>query len=687
MQSYGYTSTDEIETEVKTITSFPVMAEVARRFGAIAEVDSNEAIRVDPKLLSVVNNITTMVTPERSEFTNIVTINTMGYDPVEARDLAQIVAETYKDFRRVEVNKRIDNSIEYLKQKLVENEKAMAVAKAALKQFSADNDSLMPYYTNNAISQDMMNLYRNENDLTPREHSIEAMIAQVGKNGILDDSAISGAFAEKEGVIFRDNYSQLLKLYSERDDLKRYYTDEHPEVRTVNNKIESTKKTLLDQLKGTLNLINSQKQGFKMVGKNLRQQLQDVNNKKEELQKMQTDIDLLRNQYIDYMSQLQAVQIKKSENIDEITIITPAVIEPKPVNSPASTTSVTFIGLLLGLILGLVFGFVFEALDTSIGTIEDVEAYLGVPVVGIIPQIEMSYLKDKYGPGRYSSESAASDAASPETNDDQIRLVIKYAPKSTLAESYRALRTNIQFISFEREVKVLMFSSSSPREGKTTTIVNLALTMAQSGNRVLLVDGDMRKPKLNQIFGLDRERGLSEIILGNFKWRDCVKTVTDIITGELGMSDIVLTPGIDNLHIITCGAIPPNPSELLNSDVMDEFIHEVRNDYDMVLFDCTPVLPTTDPAVLGRKVDGVVLVYAVGKVSRGSLKRAKSQLDTVKAHLVGIVLNGMRADNTADYPEYKYNEAYYGLEEQEEIPKNNVEKIKKLMGGFISRFS
>jgi len=210
--------------------------------------------------------------------------------------------------------------------------------------------------------------------------------------------------------------------------------------------------------------------------------------------------------------------------------------------------------------------------------------------------------------------------------------------------------------------------------------------MAQSGNRVLLIDADMRKPRLNQIFGLDRERGLSEIILGNHRWRDSVKTVTDIITGEYGMTDIVLTPGIDNLHIITCGAIPPNPSELLNSNMMDEFIGEARKEYDMILFDCTPILPATDPAVLGRKVDGSVLVYAVGKVSRGSLKRAKAQMDTVKARIVGVILNGMRGDNSGDYPEYKYNEAYYGIEE-ESASTSKADKVKKALSGFISRFS
>jgi len=683
MSSYGYTSTDEIETEVKTITSFPVMAEAARRINAVNPADDNETIRKDPDILSVVNTLTDMVEAERFEYTNIITIHASGFNPVEARDLAQLVAETYKDIRRDEVNKRIDNTIEYLKNQLEENEIDMDNAKTRLQQYSADHDALLPYYANNTISEDLQDVNRRMNDFVAREHSIGTMIDHVGKAGSIDDSVISSAFAEEEGIVFRDNYSELLRNYSKRDELIQYFTEEHPEVKAVTSRIEHTKKLLLDQLIGTLNLIQIQKEGLKLVTDNLRKQLLDVNSKKDDLQRLELDIDVLEEQYIEYKSRLQAVQIKKSENIDEVTIIKPAVVDPLPVNIGASAFSVTFIGLLLGLILGLVFGFVYEALDTSIGTIEDVETYLGIPVIGLIPQIELHELKD-----RYSIEKKYKGFESDhEMSEEHARLVIKHAPKSTLAESYRALRTNIQFISFEREAKVLMFTSSSPREGKTTTLVNLALTMAQSGNRVLLIDGDMRKPKLNRIFGLDRERGLSEIILGSHRWRDCTRTVTDIITGELGMSDIVLTPGIDNLHIITCGEIPPNPSELLSSKSMDDFLREAREEYDIILIDCTPVLPATDPAVLGRKVDGVVLVYAVGKISRGSLKRAKVQMDNVKAHVVGVVLNGMRSDQGIDYPDYKYNEYYYHLDEEEEEPQGGMGKIKKRLGNLLSRQS
>ena len=694
MRSFGMGGgSDDVDTDVITITSFKVMAEVARRFDEdVPESASDDDIQKDPDLTSRVNYLTSLITAERSEFTNVVVISTMSYDPEDARDLAQYTALTYQDYRKNENNKQVDKTIEFLEDEIKKNNEKIAASKISLNAFITENDSLMPYFAGEIILGELAANYRQQNAIEARELPLKSMIKLIKEKGTIDDSSISSVFADQEGSVFRNNYSKLLLNMEQRKKLLELFTPEHPEVKTLDNRIESTRQTLLDQLIGSRNHLENQKQALADVAKNLRNTNLKVNTKSDELELLQAEATGLTLKAEELYQQYSAVQLKKSENVEEVSIITPAIVNETPVNKAASTTTVTFVGIFLGLVIGLVFGFVFEALDTSIGTIEDVEEYLGLPVIGLIPQMELSQLKDRYSSYKSDTKSKKAKDQEDDTIDDEIssvhaRLVIKYAPKSPLAESYRALRTNIQFISFEKEAKVLMFSSSSPGEGKTTTIVNLALTMAQSGNRVLLIDSDMRKPRLNQIFGLEKERGLSEVILGNFPWRECVKTVTDIITGELGMTDIVLTPGIDNLHIMTCGTIPPNPSELLNSEAMDEFLSEARNEYDMILFDCTPILPTTDPAVLGRKVDGSVLVYAVGRVSRGSLKRAKAQLDNVKARLVGVILNGMRADSSADYPEYKYSEAYYGVEEGDQLPETKAEKIKNALGGFLGKLS
>ncbi|MHB9027739.1 MAG: polysaccharide biosynthesis tyrosine autokinase [Candidatus Latescibacterota bacterium] len=675
---YQYSNTDEIATEVKTITSFAVMAETARRIGVIPDSLSDMSIKSNPELIAQVNNLAAMVQPERYDYTNIITIATFAYDPLRARDLAQLTAEAYRDNRRIELSRQIDNSINFIRDQVETIEDSIRIVREEFRKVSEKHQIISPYAGSDDIGSQIQQLNQRRNEATARLSAIQISMDVLGKEGIVENALLVSAFAEGEGTLFRERYNELLSLYEQRTDFLRYLTAEHPNVKGVNEKITTTIHLLQSQLEGNLRILKMQQGEVEKNLAELRGKFSEAGEQKQVLEHLDIRMRDLGAMYTEYVRQMQALQIKKSEKIDEITITKPAVVNRTPVNTSHSVYAVAVIGIFLGLVIGLIFAFVFEAFDTSIGTIEDVEGYLGVPVIGLIPQIGMQELKD---------DIAFSRKDNPENKDkildEHARLVIHYAPRSPLAESYRSLRTNIQFLSFEREAKVLLFSSSSPREGKTTTIVNLALTMAQSGNRVLLVDADMRKPKVDRIFGLDRDRGLSEIILGNHDWRSCIKTVTDIITGEHGLTDIILTPGIDNLHIITCGAIPPNPSELLNSDSMDRFMSETRAEYDMVLFDCSPVLPATDTAVLGRKVDGVVFVYAFGRVPRGSLKRAKAQLETVKVRVIGVVLNGIRNEASVDFQDYKYKKYYYTTEAVDEA--GPLQKLKKAVEGMFTR--
>ncbi len=676
---YRYNNTDEIATEVKTITSFAVMAETARRVGVVPDSLSDADIKSDPERISAVNSLATMIQPERYEYTNIITISAFAYDSVRARDLAQTTAEAYRDNRRTELNRQIDNSISFIQNQVADIEDSLHIIRDTLQSITTSSRTRTPYLESSGIGIQIEQMAVRRGEMDQRMNSLQLMIDILQKEGVIENALPLSAFADGEGSLFRQRYDELLTLYGERTDLMRYLTEEHPRVKLVNTKIASTMHLLQSQLDGNLRILKTQRANLDRNIQDLRDRFAETEEQRQIIDRLNTRMNDLQTIYSEYIRQMQSLQIRRSEKIDEVTITKPAVVSRIPVNTSHSASAMALIGVFVGMLIGLIFAFVFEAFDTSIGTIEDVESHLGVPVIGLIPQIGMQELRHDISASHHEIQDNRHKQL-----DDNARLVIHYAPKSPLAESYRSLRTNIQFLSFEREATVLLFSSSSPKEGKTTTIVNLALTMAQSGNRVLLVDADMRKPKVDRIFGLNRDRGLSEIILGNHDWRSCVKTVTDIITGELGLTDMILTPGIDNLHIITCGSIPPNPSELLNSESMDQFVRETRKEYDMVLFDCSPVLPATDTAVLGRKTDGVVFVYAFGKVPRGSLKRAKAQLETVKVRVIGVVLNGIHNEASVDFQDYKYRKYYYSVEdEQQDV--SSLGRLKKAMGDLIAR--
>jgi tyrosine-protein kinase Etk/Wzc len=299
----------------------------------------------------------------------------------------------------------------------------------------------------------------------------------------------------------------------------------------------------------------------------------------------------------------------------------------------------------MGLIVGVVLAFLVEVFDTSMGTIEDVEELLKVPVLGVIPQLGNETKKKGL---RERSETARGRARD---------LVTHYEPKSQAAEAFRALRTNLQFLRLQSKGKLFLITSSFVQEGKTLNVVNLALSMAQAGNKVLLVDADLRKPNVHRVFGLSREPGVTDYVLGNYHWREIIGNISDIMLGEFEIEDILKTPGMDNLHFVPAGTKPPNPTEILSSERFREFLKDARQVYDFIFVDAPPILPVADATEIAPLMDGVFLVYTVGKIGRGVLKRAKSNLDNVDAKVLGVVLNNVKPEAGPDY--FRYHSHYY----------------------------
>jgi len=217
------------------------------------------------------------------------------------------------------------------------------------------------------------------------------------------------------------------------------------------------------------------------------------------------------------------------------------------------------------------------------------------------------------------------------------KLVTYADPKSPVAEAYRILRTNIQFSSTDRKLKVILVTSSGPSEGKSTTAANMAITMAESNLKVLLIDCDFRKPSIHRAFGLVNMKG-----------------VTNILVEGIEYSKLTNVTEVDNLEVITSGPKPPNPSELLGSRKMKEFLDLVRENYDMVIIDTPPVLPVTDAAVLCQYVDGVVLVAGYGLATFDAVMQARASLEKVNARILGVVLNGVPTDRRGGYYYYYY---------------------------------
>ncbi|MFV9506249.1 MAG: CpsD/CapB family tyrosine-protein kinase [Oscillochloridaceae bacterium umkhey_bin13] len=221
----------------------------------------------------------------------------------------------------------------------------------------------------------------------------------------------------------------------------------------------------------------------------------------------------------------------------------------------------------------------------------------------------------------------STNGTSPETT-----LITLRDPASAAAEAYRTLRTNILFSSLDRPLHTLLVTSTAPNEGKSTTLANLAVTMAQAEQRVLMVDCDLRRPSLHTIFGVSNERGLTSAVLAQ---------------GDEALP--IQEAGVPGLRILTSGPLPPRPADLLGSRRMAALIERMRGEADIVLFDTPPAVAVTDAAALAPRVDGVLLVLHAGQTRRDRAREARLLLEKVKANIVGVVLNGAKSEHGYNY--------------------------------------
>lgn len=392
--------------------------------------------------------------------------------------------------------------------------------------------------------------------------------------------------------------------------------------------------------------------------KETQEQLKKLPAAEVEFARLNRDVAVNEKLYTMLREKFEESRINEAQQTADASIVNPA-IEPKvPVRPNKKFTLI--VGSVVGIMLSFILAFITENLDTSINTIEDVENALKVPVLAVIPSVKSEER------GTHGWRKKQAPAKSKAEENLSVGLIVHLKPLSQMAESFRILRTNLKLTEGK---KTLLFTSAGPREGKSTILMGLAITLSQMGMKTLVVDTDLRRPSLNKLVGIERDIGVNDLISGEVKLEDCIKGLIEIMAGRLGFDDTVRNPGLDNLHIITSGHISVNPSELLSSKKMLPFIEEAKSKFDVVLFDSPPVLSITDAAIIAPKLDGVVLVYEMGRTARSALLRAKVQLETVGAKVLGVVLNHISPETYLDtgyYPYYyHYKYKYYRAEDKE----------------------
>ncbi|HIP07643.1 MAG TPA: hypothetical protein EYG66_07260 [Mariprofundaceae bacterium] len=649
----------DVKTQLAIIESYAVMERVAQRLGIISDELSSEEIRSNPDYVDEVLSLKDNINVYQDEESGLIQIIATSTRPLFAKNLAQAVADEFKAFNVEDKNRRVFEAKKFIQQQLIIVRERLKKAEEDIGKYRRAHNLTIansdPQIIGKLIS-DLEVEYRQQiarlNDL---RFAIKPLRQRIN-HGSWDYQAVT--VSGKVSDYFALLNQRLVEMALKRTELMSNYTDAHPQIQELRDQAQDILSSMVGELEKQIQLTQRRIKSVQKNIENTKVRFEGVPEQALEIQRMQRTVrinvelfDLLEKKY-------QEVLIKEAEKVQAVSLVRPAMLSTYRIN-PVNPAQSAIAGLILGLVLGLIIALILETMDSSVGTIEEVESYLGTPVVGFVPQLEHDEAIDLFK-GIDELEISGHQL------ERQIRLISHFSPPSTASEAYRSLRTNLLF-SQTGDHKVILITSSTVKEGKSTIAANLAVVLAQQGARILLIDADMRKPMQHHTFGIKRDPGLSECLLGQHHWQDAVKRFSDVMLGDMGIDQALLTPGLDQLEVLTCGIVSANPPDLLAAPAMDTILKEVREEYDMVIIDMPPLLHTTDATILASKVDGVLLVYHIGSVVRGALKRVQTNIESVGGKVIGIVLNGVRGELSPDYATYKMNRYYaysYGSDEQ-----------------------
>ncbi len=335
------------------------------------------------------------------------------------------------------------------------------------------------------------------------------------------------------------------------------------------------------------------------------------------------------------LERTKETDLSKLMRVNNVRVLDEALLPADPIR-PKVPMNIA-IGAVAGLVLGLLLANVLIQSDRTMRSEDDVIDDLRSTFLGLLPKIgaiQSNRYRYRY---RYGSSNSAREEK-PITNPD---LVVHSHPNSVVAEACRVIRTNLLFLSPDEPFQTIMVASSDPREGKTTVAISLAITLAQSGKRVLLVDTDLRRPRVHKAFGVRPPVG-----------------ITSVLVNEATLEEAVMETDIENLQVLACGPIPPNPAELLHSNRFQDLLDQLKEKYDRIVFDTPPVGAVTDALVIGPQLDGTILVTRARKTVRARARSVLSQLRSLGTRIAGVVLNDVDLSQDGDGSYYAYAGRY-----------------------------
>jgi len=418
----------------------------------------------------------------------------------------------------------------------------------------------------------------------------------------------------------KENEARLVTQLSE---LSQKYGEKHPRIIQAKSELEATRQktnqeaqNILASMKNELSIAKAREANARRAVESQKAETQKLSERVIQYSVLLREVEKDRELYENLLKRLKETSVAGELGTTNVRIVDAAEI-PRTPYRPKKMQNI-LLALVAGLLGACGLAFFFEYLDNTIKTPEDIQQYMETPCAALIPKINFA-------------EEIGNEVKSPE-------IIVYHKPKSATAEAFRSLRTAILFSFPDEPPKTILVTSFVPKEGKTFIATNLALILAYTGESVLLVDADLRKPQVHKIFDLDNEKGLSNIIVGE----------------EPFLHRSVLH---EKLDVLTCGPVPPNPAEILGSKRMASFIKLMKGTYDKVVVDSSPISSVTDPVLLSKLMDGVLYVVHGGTTTRETAMRGTQLIRDVDARVIGTVLNNVNIGRESYY--YSHYDQYY----------------------------
>jgi succinoglycan biosynthesis transport protein ExoP len=656
MQMWGVRGEDK-KDESKQSKELPLTASMAP---ATSSEDLAEAKRLAPYVAALQGGL--KVEPVREsrgglyKETRLIDISYQHGDPATAARISNAVADTFVRANLEKKNETNTSTSEFLSRRVAELQT----------QIRNDEEKLVSYAKNNQI----LSLDASQNTVVERLAGLNKQLLEAENDRKMAEAeynaakapGAAGALAEANGKDIADSESKLADLKQKRAQLAVDATDEAPEMKELDQQIAELQKhltemrshnakTLLTNLETRYRQTLAREEALRKSFNQQKSETVTQNEAAINYRILQQEIETNKGLLDSLLQRSKENDVVLAGRPNNISIVDYAITPDYPVG-PARMRSV-MLAFVLALALGVGLALFLEYLDDSIHSTDDVEKFLRLPALAVIPAMGGSSRR------RLLSSAGALQKRNG-TNGVNPELLLKVNGRSALAESYRQLRTSVLLSTAGRAPKTLLITSSLPGEGKTTTAVNTAISLAQTDANVLIIDADMRRPRLRSIFDLPESEGLSSILSSEMKPEDMLKAIAkDPTTG---------------LHVLTSGPIPPNPAELLGSDQMRKLIGVLSVPFTHIVIDSPPVSSFTDGVLIASMVDGVLLVVHGGKSSRGVVRRSRQLLLDVGAKLFGVVLNNVSVRSHDYYYYYQryYQQSYYNKDADSEKAASEV---------------